>query len=78
MYAGLPPVSLKVASRRSKLAGHCVRHQEEEASKLILWEPTQGKANVGRKAVTYVDTLKRDTGIEATQELKTAMMDRSG
>ena len=78
LYDGLPPVSSKVASRRLKLAGHCVRHPEEEASKLILWEPTQGRSNVGRRAVTYIDTLKRDTGIEATHELKTAMMDRNG
>ena len=78
LYAGLPPVSSKVASRRLKLAGHCVRHPEEEASKLVLWEPSQGRMNVGRRAVTYVDTLIRDTGVETTEELRTAMMDRSG
>ena len=58
LYDGLPPVSSKVASRRLKLAGHCVRHPEEEASKLILWEQTQGRSNVGRRAVTYIDMLK--------------------
>ena len=69
LYDGLPPVALKVALRRLKLAGRYVRHLEEEASKLILWEPTQGMSNMGRRAVTYIDTLKRDTGIEVTQEL---------
>ena len=54
---GSPPVLSKVASRRLKLAGHCARHQDEEASKVILWEPTQGRSNVGRKAVTFVDNL---------------------
>ena len=34
LYGDLPPVSSKVAYRRLLLAGHCVRHPEEEASKL--------------------------------------------
>ena len=78
LYDGLPKVSSKVASRRLKLAGHCVRHPEEEASKLVLWEPSRGKKNVGRSAVSFIDTLRQDTGMNSTQELRTAMMDRSG
>ena len=78
LYNGLPKISSKVAERRLKLAGHCVRHPEEEASKLVLWEPDRGVRNVGRRAVTYIDNLKKDTGLETTQELRTAMMDRSG
>ena len=78
LYGGLPKVSSKVASRRLKLAGHCIRHPEEEASKLVLWEPSRGKRNVGRQAVTYIDTLKQDTGMESTQEIRTAMMDKDG
>ena len=31
LYGDLPLVSSKVAVRRMKVAGHCVRHQEEEA-----------------------------------------------
>ena len=34
--------------------------------------------NVGRRAVTYVDVMKEDTGLETTEELKTAMMERNG
>ena len=78
LYGGLPKVSSKVASRRLKLAGHCIRHLEEESSKLVLWEPSRGKRNVGRQAVTYIDTLKQDTGMESTQEIRTAMMDKDG
>ena len=78
LYDGLPAVSTKIASRRLKLAGHCMRHPEEEASKLVLWEPKEGKRNVGRRAVSYIDILKQDTGLETTEDLKTAMMDRSG
>ena len=35
VYGNLPPVSSKVGFRRLKLAGHCVTHPEEEASKLL-------------------------------------------
>ena len=61
-----------------KLAGHCIRHPEEEASKLVLWEPTSGKRNVGKQAVSYIDNLKKDTGMESPQEIRTAMMDKEG
>ena len=57
LYGRLPSASSKVASRRLKLAGHCVRHPEV-ASKLVLWEPSQGRMNVGRRAVTYVDVVE--------------------
>ena len=78
LYQGMPKISTKVAMRRMKLAGHCVRHPEEEASKLVLWEPDRGSKNVGRGAVTYIDNLKQDTGLETVEEIRTAMMDRSG
>ena len=78
LYGGLPKVTSKVASRRMKLAGHCVRHPEEEASKLVLWEPSHGRRNQGRPPVTYVDVLKEDTGMTTTAELMTVMMDRKG
>ena len=58
------------------MAGHCMRHEDEEANKLVLWEPTEGKASRGRQKVTYIDNLKRDTGLEDTAEIKTIMQDR--
>jgi hypothetical protein len=76
LYGNLPKLSSKIAERRLKLAGHCVRHPEEEASKTILWEPTTGRVNRGRKATNYIDVLKQDTGLTNTNELRTAMMDR--
>ena len=78
LYAKMPPVSSKVAYRRLKLAGHCVRHPEEVASQLVLWQPAHGHRNVGRRAVTYIDTLMKDTNLESIEELRTAMMDREG
>ena len=78
LYASMPAVTSKVRHRRLKLAGHCVRHPEEVASQLVLWEPSQGRRNVGRQAVTNTDTLLRDTGLENLDELRTAMLDRDG
>ena len=73
-YGNLPPVSSKVGFRRLKLAGHCVRHPEEEESKLVLWQPIRGRMNMGRPAVTYIDNLKSDTSLESAEELRTAML----
>jgi len=51
-----------------RLAGHCFQHKEEEASKLLMWQPDRGRANRGRRRTTYIDTLLDDTGCTTTQE----------
>ena len=61
-----------------KIAGHCIRHPEEVASQLVLWQPKVGHRNVGRPAITYIDTLMDDTNLESVEELRTAMMNREG
>ena len=66
----------KVGFRRLKLAGHCVRHSEEEASKLVLWQPMSGHMSTGRPAVTYVDNLYSDTSLKRVEELRTVKLDR--
>ena len=76
LYGNLPKISEKIRERRLRLSGHCMRHQEEEASKLILWEPRQGHTKRGRRARTYIDNIKADTGLDSSQEIQTAMMDR--
>ena len=76
LYGDLPLVSSKVAVRRMKIASHCVRHQEEEASKLTLWQPAQGKRSVGRRKLSYIDTLLNDTGLHNVGELRAAMIHR--
>ena len=35
-------------------------HPEEVASKLILWKPSHGKSNRGRKRKTDLDNLMND------------------
>ena len=48
LYGGLPKISHKIQVRRLKLAGHCCRHKEELAAKLVLWTPTHGQTCRGR------------------------------
>ena len=76
LYEGIPRVSEKVAARRMRLAGHCQRHQELPASKLVLWEPTHGHRSRGRPTLTYVDVLKKDAGAQSTNELARCMENR--
>ena len=76
LYGNLAKVTDKIKERRLKLAGHCVRHNELEANDLVLWEPTQGRASRGNQKTTYVDMLRRDTGLQSTEELRTLMWDR--
>ena len=46
LYGTLPQVSSKVDVRRLTLAGHFVRHTEEEAFKLVLWQPMNRCVNM--------------------------------
>jgi len=59
------------------LVGHCSRHPELPAGKVIglLWEITQGYRRRGRQRGTFLDTLKKDAGLESIEELKTCMDD---
>ena len=76
LYGFLPRLSDTIRQRRMRLAGHCVRHPELTACDLILWEPTHGRKTRGRPHTTYIDTLKRDTGLNNTTEIRSLMEDR--
>ena len=76
LYEALPSVSEKIAVRRMRLAGHCHRHQDLPAKKLVLWEPTHGHRSRGRPTPTFVDVLKKDAGAESTNELARCMENR--
>ena len=74
-YGDLPLVSSKVTVTRMKIAGHCVRHEEEETSKLTLWQPVHGKRSTGKRKLSYIDTLLNDTGgLHNVGELRAAMI----
>ena len=56
LYGNLPQVTSKIQLRRMRLAGHCWRHKEEVASKLVLWEPLDGSEVDGsRKQCTLTN-----------------------
>ena len=77
LYQEIPPVTKKIQRRRMMLSGHCVRHNDECASDLVLWEPIEGTPNRGRKRISYVDNLIEDTGVNNVNELKTLMLGRN-
>ena len=56
---------------------YCVRHPEEIASQLVLWQPLHGKARRGRKQTDFIDVIRRDTGLEAVHDIRNVMMDRN-
>ena len=55
LYGELPKVSEKVQQRIMRLSGHCIRHNEEMANRVILWKPTEGRTGRVRRRVNYVD-----------------------
>ena len=77
LYGQLPKISTKIRQRRMRIAGHCVRHPEEMAHKLVLWEPTEGKRNRGRRSTTYIDNLLHDSDANNTTEMRRIMEDRN-
>ena len=42
----------------------------------MLWEPQQGHPNRGRPRTTYIDTIKADTGLDNTKEIRDAMLNQ--
>ncbi|KAL5252408.1 hypothetical protein ACHWQZ_G015245 [Mnemiopsis leidyi] len=69
VYGTLPRATIKIQARRMRLAGHLQRHPELTASSLLLWEPKHGARTRGRPALTYVDNLRKDTGLSDTREI---------
>ena len=77
LYGHLPKVSSKIRERPMSAAGHCVRHKEEEASKVMLWQLQHGQTKRGRPKTTYIHTLLEDTELVTFGELRTVMLDQS-
>ena len=75
LYGTLPPVSSTIRQSRLRFIGHCWRAKSELVSQTVLWNPSHGKANVGRPSITFIDQLCSDTGC-TPEELPTAMDDR--
>lgn len=75
LYGNLPQVTATLRERRIRFIGHIWRSKNELASKLLLWDPKQGKRSRGRPAITYIDQLESDTGLYRN-ELPQVMQDR--
>ena len=71
----LQPISEVIQARRLKFAGHCWRSRDEVIHQTLLWDPKHGKRSRGRPAITYIDVLEKDTGIDR-DVLPGAMDDR--
>ena len=76
LYGSPLRISETIRARRLRLAGHCTGRNEETASKVLLWEPQQGHPNRGRLRTTYIDTIKADTGLDNTKEIRDAMLNQ--
>ena len=73
LYGDLPKVGDKAAARRMSLVGHCIRHPELPAEKVLLWEPMHRHRRRGRQQDTFLDNMRKDAGLESTGELGTCM-----
>ena len=73
LYGSLTPIATKIQERRMRLARHCIRHTEEIANKIILWEPLESTRNRGAQSTTYIYSLLNDAGVS---ELRSLMEDR--
>ena len=69
-------ISETIRARRLRLAGHFTSRNEETASKVLLLEPQKGHPNRGRPRTTYIDTIKADTGLDNTKEIRDAMLNQ--
>ena len=76
LYQDLPKLSEKIRGRRLQFSGHCQRRHDELVSKLVLWQPSHGQRQRGRRKLNYVDILTSDTGLQI-EELQMAMLDRA-
>ena len=76
VYGHLIRASDKIAERRMRLAGHLARHEELLSHQLLFWEPLQGHRRRGRPHLTYIDILRRDTGLDDSKEINKLMLDR--
>ena len=81
LYGKMTRVTDKIQERRMPFAGYNIRQAGTPLSKLLLWEPTYGRASrgwpasrrwpasMGRSALSYVEVLNSDAGVTDTDVL---------
>ena len=74
LYGNLPILTDKIRSRILRLVGHIKSHNEEVGHHLVMWSPHQGRRSRGKPVMTFVQKLKRDTGL-TVEEMDIQMLD---
>lgn len=69
-----PRIEAVLQKKRLRFAGHCVR-ADQPISKVLLATTLNAK-RPGRPHLSFLDVLKKDTGIDDPAELRTRMLDR--
>ena len=70
VYVRLFRVTETIRGGRLRLAGYVECHEELIARDLLFWDPKHGSRGRGRAKTTYVDVLRRDTGLESQAEIQ--------
>lgn len=76
LFGSIPMPTVMIAKRRMRLAGHIARHDDILANSVLFWDPNQGHRRPGRPHLTYMDMLRKDTGLNCPEEIRTVMLDR--
>ena len=42
----------------------------------VVWAPQHGHPNRGRPRTTYIDSIKADSGLDNTKEIRVVMLDK--
>ena len=56
-----------IRRRRLKYVGHAVRNLRTDLMSTVLQGKVDGKRNRGRPAMTYIDNIKKDSGLSLSQ-----------
>ena len=77
LYGHQPPITKTIKVRRTRHAGHCWRSRDKFISDVLLWNPSHGRAKVGKQTRTYIQQLCADMEC-SPEDLTEVMDDREG
>ena len=77
LYGNLPSITKTIQVRQTRDSGHCWRSKDELINDLLLWTSSNGWANAGRPAKTYIKELCANSGY-SMEDLRGAMDDGNG
>ena len=72
----MPLITDVISSRQMRIAGQCLRHNDEIAHNLMLWELKFGRRNLEKQKYSYIENLKEDTDLKYIDEIRKVMIDR--